>query len=398
MKETTSVALEQPRRISKGQLLLMSTATAVTVANIYCNQPILKEIGATFGVNETQAGLISILSQVGYGLGLFFITPLGDKINKKKLILSLQLLLFGSLFFIAVSANIAQMWIMSLLVSLFAVSVQVILPLAASIDPENRGKNVGAVFTGVLVGILAARVFSGFVAEWLGWRYVYAILAGCILLMVVLLKLFLPNAPNHFKGSYGQLLASALQQAKRFPLLRSTATIGALQFGLFTAFWTTFTFHLSGEPFNYKADIIGLFGLVAIAGASMAPIIGKWTDKGGSGKLRFLAIGLVVFSVLLLWVFPTSIPALIIAVLLLDLGIQSLQVTNLALIYTLDATSHSRINTIFMTSVFLGGSFGTLAGVLAWHYAGWTGVCLQMLLWGLAIVGLLLHERKLVQN
>jgi predicted MFS family arabinose efflux permease len=382
------------RSLSRFQVILMSVAAGTSVANIYYNQPILKEISSTFNINETRAGLISILSQVGYGIGLFFITPLGDKINKKKLIIALQVLLFISLFLIAFSENIVQVWVLSVMISIFSVSVQVIMPMAAGLDRKSRGKTVGTIFTGILIGILAARVFSGSIAEWFGWRYVYGISACAILIMVILMKLSLPEVENHFEGSYIKLLSSALHQIKRFRLLRSISAIGALQFGMFSSFWTTLTFHLSGAPFYFHSDIIGLFGLVAIAGALMAPVLGKRTDKGDSRWVRFSAIGIIIFSILMMMLITDSVVVLIVGVLLLDIGVQAMQVTNVALIYTLDETSHSRINTIFMTSVFVGGALGTLVGVICWQLGGWLGVTTQMLLWSLFVLLILLKEMK----
>lgn len=379
--------------ISRFQVWVMAVAAGVSVANIYYNQPILKEISDTFSIDETSAGLISILSQIGYGLGLFFITPLGDKVDKKKLIISLQVMLLFSLLLITVASNIAQVWVLSVLISIFSVSVQVIMPMAAGLDRENRGKTVGTIFTGVLIGILAARVFSGSIAEWFGWRYVYGISAIAISVMVILLQITLPKVTNHFEGSYPKLLMSALQQVKRFRLLRSTSAIGALQFGLFSSFWTTLTFHLSGPPFYYHSDSIGLFGLVAIAGALMAPVLGKRADRGDSRRVRRIAVSLIIFSIIMMMIIPTSVIILVIAVLLLDVGVQAMQVTNVALIYTLDETSHSRINTIFMTSVFVGGALGTLAGVISWHQGGWLGVTGQMLIFAVFILWLVLKER-----
>lgn len=379
--------------ISRFQVWVMAVAAGVSVANIYYNQPILKEISETFSVDETSAGLISILSQIGYGLGLFFITPLGDKVDKKKLIISLQVMLLFSLLLITVASNIAQVWVLSVLISIFSVSVQVIMPMAAGMDRENRGKTVGTIFTGVLIGILAARVFSGSIAEWFGWRYVYGISAIAISVMVMLLQITLPKVSNHFEGSYPKLLMSALQQVKRFRLLRSTSAIGALQFGLFSSFWTTLTFHLSGPPFYYHSDSIGLFGLVAIAGALMAPVLGKRADRGDSRRVRRIAVSLIIFSIIMMMIIPTSVIILVIAVLLLDVGVQAMQVTNVALVYTLDETSHSRINTIFMTSVFVGGALGTLAGVISWHQGGWLGVTGQMLIFAVFILWLVLKER-----
>lgn len=380
--------------LSRFQVILMSIAAGVSVANIYYNQPILKEISASFSIDETSAGLISILSQIGYGLGLFFITPLGDKINKKKLIIVLQIFLLISLFLITFSGSIFQVWVLSLLISIFSVSVQVIMPMAAGLDSVNRGKTVGTIFTGVLIGILAARVFSGSIAEWFGWRYVYALSGFAILLMVVLLQVYLPEVKNYFEGSYPKLLLSALRQIKKHKLLRSVSAIGALQFGVFSSFWTTLTFHLSGAPFYFHSDIIGLFGLVAIAGALMAPILGKQADRGGGKRVRFGAIALIIFSILLMMVIKTSVIALVVGVLLLDVGVQAMQVTNVALIYTLDERSHSRINTVFMTSVFTGGALGTLAGVISWRHGGWLGVTAQMLLFSILILWILIKERR----
>ncbi|MFT3740617.1 MAG: MFS transporter [Breznakibacter sp.] len=380
--------------ISRFHTLLMATTAGIAVANIYYNQPILKEISSTFGTTESKAGYISMLSQIGYGIGLFFITPLGDKANKKDLVVILQSLLIATLLFIFFAGTISQMWLLSVFTGIFSVSVQVIMPMAAGLDSENRGKNVGTIFTGILVGILAARVFSGSIAEWLGWRYVYMFSAMALLVVTLLLQIYLPSVPNTFKGSYPQLLASALKQIRRFSLLRTTSAIGALQFGLFSSFWTTLTFHLSGTPFNFSTDHIGLFGLVAIAGALLAPVMGKMTDKGQTAHIRRLAMGLVIGSIVMMMWFPASVVGLVLSVFLLDLGVQAMQVTNVALIYSLDPTSHSRINTIFMTSVFTGGALGTYLGIVCWQHWGWYGVTCHMLASSLLILALLAQEKK----
>lgn len=380
--------------VSRLLIGIMAVSAGITVANIYYNQPILKEISSDLGSTESQAGMVSMLSQVGYGLGLFFLTPLGDKINKKKLIISLQLLLVASLLLVTFTHSIVQLWALSLLISMFSVSVQVIMPMAAGLDRENRGKNVGTIFTGVLIGILAARVFSGSIADWFGWRWVYLISAIAVAAMTILLKIKLPDVKTPFAGTYLQLLGSALSQIKRFHLLREVSLVGMLQFGLFCAFWTTLTFHLGGPPFHFSSDIIGLFGLVAIAGALLAPVIGKRTDRGGSKKLRLIALGLIVASILLMVLFPTFVSALVLAVFLLDVGAQAIQITNIAMIYTLDETSHSRINTIYMTSFFAGGAMGTFIGIYCWKYAGWLGVNMQMLVFAGLIAILMLSEKK----
>lgn len=394
MDTSTKKTNQTPQSISRFLVMLMAVSAGITVANIYYNQPILKEIATDLNTTEAQAGIISMMAQIGYGLGLFFITPLGDKVNKKKLILILQALLVVSLLMVTFTSSIVQFWILSLLIGLFSVSVQVIIPMAAGLDKTNRGKTVGTIFTGLLIGILAARVLSGSIAEWFHWRDVYLFSAIAVTIISILLKKYLPNIETVFEGSYTKLLGSALQQLSRFPKLRRLSIIGMLQFGLFSSFWTTLTFHLSGSPFNYSSDIIGLFGLVAIVGALMAPIVGKKADHGESNSVRFVALGLIIMSILLMLLFQSSVIVLVLGVLLLDLGAQSIQVTNAALIYTLDESSHSRINTIYMTSFFIGGALGTSIGVVCWEYGGWTWVTGQMLLSALLIIVFLMREKE----
>lgn len=369
--------------ITKTQTALMAVSAGVCVANIYYNQPILNDIAHTFGVNESEVGLIAVLTQAGYGLGLFFITPLGDKINRKKLILLLQILLIGALLGITFINNLYGIYAMSLLIGMLSCSAQVIMPMAASMATQNKGRTVGIVFTGILVGILAARVFSGYIAEWFNWRYVYGISAGMVLVSGLVLQAVIPNARQEFSGNYLTLLSSTLSQVKRFATLRRTALLGALVFGAFCSFWTTLTFHFSGAPFHFRTDTIGLFGLLAIAGALVAPIFGKLADKGNPARSLVLATAMLIASILLIKIFPFSIASFIIAVLLLDVGVQATQVTNIATIYALDATANSRINTVYMTSYFIGGALGTYIGIVCWRAGGWQMVTWQLLIWSI---------------
>jgi predicted MFS family arabinose efflux permease len=370
------------QQITKTQIAVMAVAAGMCVANIYYNQPILKDIAHNFNVTESRAGIISVLAQAGYGAGLFFLTPLGDKINRKTLILALMGTLVAVLIGTTFVQNFFWLCIFSLLIGLCSVAAQVILPMAASMDKVNRGRTVGIIFTGILIGILAARVFSGLIAGWFNWRYVYGISAGMVTASAALIYVSLPNAKPGFEGHYGQLLASTLLQLKRFPLLRKTALLGGLVFGLFCSFWTTLTFHLSGEPFNYKSDVIGLFGILAIGGALLAPLFGRLADKGSPARSQVFSVILVLAGVLLVKFYPLSVIAFVIAVLLIDVGVQATQVTNVATIYTLDETAHSRINTAYMTSYFIGGSVGTFIGIQCWQQGGWQMVTWQMLLWG----------------
>ncbi|MHC5759920.1 MFS transporter [Nostoc sp.] len=380
--------------LTKVQVLIMAIAAGVCVANIYYNQPILKDIASSFGVSESEAGSISVLSQVGYGFGLFFLIPLGDKINKKKLILCLMICLFFLLIFMTFSQNIIQVWILSVAIGIATVSAQVILPLAASIDRVTTGKTVGNIFTGLLIGILGARVFSGYIAEWLSWRYVYGFSAVIILIVIVLLNIYLPNIENEFNCYYLELLSSTLQQLKRFSLLREASLIGGLLFGVFCSFWTTLTFHLSGAPFNFQSDTIGMYGFVAIAGALMAPVFGKLADRGNSQRSLTIAVSMVIVSLVIAKIASNSALAIAVAVLLLDVGVQAIQVTNVARIYTLDAKSNSRINTVYMTTYFIGGSVGTSIGLLCWNLGGWNLVTWQMLVFTLLAFFIIVKPKK----
>ncbi|MEO6499224.1 MAG: MFS transporter, partial [Mucilaginibacter sp.] len=186
-----------------------------------------------------------------------------------------------------------------------------------------------------------------------------------------------------FTGNYGQLLKSTFAQVRRFAVLRKTALLGALVFGIFCSFWTTLTFHLSGAPFYYSSGVIGLFGILAIGGALLAPFFGKLADKGSPARLHLITVLMLIAGVLIIKLFPYNIISFIAAVLLLDIGVQATQVTNVATIYTLDAEAHSRINTVYMTTFFIGGAIGTLAGVQCWRMGGWAMVTWQMLVWGI---------------
>ncbi|RWW92395.1 MFS transporter [Flavobacterium cerinum] len=373
----------------------MAVAAGVIVANIYYNQPILKEIALSLQVNESQIGKISMLSQLGYGLGMFFLLPLGDKVNRKKLILLLCALLVLTLFFITLTSSLTVLYVLSFFVGLFSTPAQIILPMAATLGKDNRGKNVGVVFSGILVGILGARVLSGFITELFGWRYVFGISSGMVLVVTLLLKFYLPEVPSKFKGSYLHLLKSTLALVSEYRVLRQAALLGAFTFGVFCSFWTTLTFHLSGPPLNYNSGIIGLFGLIAIGGALVAPYFGKLADKGNVQRSLIITVSMIIGSILLIKVFPYSIPVLILSVFFLDIGVQATQITNFTRIYSLHEEAHSRMNTIYMTTYFIGAAVGTYFGLLSWKLGEWDMATWQMLLWSvIALVIVIFSNRR----
>jgi predicted MFS family arabinose efflux permease len=373
--------------LTKTQVLILATTAGIAVANVYYSQPIINAIALHFHTTVAKAGLISVLSQIGYGIGLFLLTPVGDMVERKKLILYLQVGLMIALLFVAFSPSLLVLYIASLLIGIFSVVAQVILPMAATLAQGNRGKIVAQIFTGLLIGILVARVFSGFVTAYLGWQYVYVISAAMVMATAILMQSDFPSIPAQFKGSYTELLKSTLYQLKRFSLLRRTALTGMLAFGTLSAFWVTLTFYLSDSPFHYSASTIGMFGLLAAAGALAAPVFGKLADKGSPSRSLLFSTILTLISILILKVFPGSVAAIWATVILMDIGIQATQVTNIALIYSLDEKANSRINTIYMTSYFIGGAIGSFAAIQLFNKGGWAWSTSFMLV--LAIAGIL---------
>lgn len=370
--------------LTRTQILIMAVTAGVAVANVYYSQPILGAIAGTFHIATEKAGVISVLSQIGYGVGLFFLTPVGDMVERKKLILYLQGGLVLSLLLMAFAPTLYLLYAASVLIGVFSVVAQVVLPMAASLVKETRGKIVAQIFTGILVGILVARVFSGFINNLFGWQYVYIISAVMVLITAVLMQTDFPSMQEKFTGTYAGLLKSTLLQLRRFPLLRRTALTGMLAFGTLSAFWVTLTFYLGGLPFHYTSSVIGLFGLLAAAGALMAPLFGKLADKGLPSRSLLFSTALTLLSIVLLKLFPGSLAAICFTVILLDVGVQATQVTSIAVIYSLDHHANSRINTVYMTSYFIGGAAGTYLSILCWNAGGWSWS-----VWLMAVLSLL---------
>jgi len=379
--------------ISSKQIYVMAAVAGINVATIYYNQPILNIIAQDLHVSTLAVGNLPTFSQIGYGLGLFFVSPLGDKMDRKKLLLLSHLFLGLSLLGLALVENIYALYALSLLVGLFAVSAQIVIPMAAAMSGKDKGKVVGSIFSGLLTGILLARTLSGYITDWFGnWHGIFALSALLVFACMVSIFKTLPNVEPNFSKSYASLLYSSLYQLKRFSLLRSNALLITVLFGVFCSFWTTLTFKLSMAPFNFSSDIIGLFGVLAVAGALLAPYIGKVADTINPTFTKMLSVGMIVVSILLMKWFDTSLTAFIVATLLLDIGFQAVQINNLAQIYTLDESAHSRINTAYMSSMFLGGALGTFIGVYCWEHGGWELVSVQLLILSVASLAIIIYS------
>lgn len=293
---------------------IMAFSAGTIVANVYYSQPILKDIADTLGKPEESVGKIAMLAQLGYGLGMFFLLPLGDKLNRKKLILSICVAQVFMLLLIANTQNLSLLLILSFIIGICSTPAQIILPMAATLGKENRGKNVGIVFSGILCGILGSRLISGWLTDLWGWQSVFLFSALLVSISILLLFFRLPEVPIKFKGSYLGLLKSTLALIGKYKILRQASLLGAFTFGVFCSFWTTLTFHLSGQPFSFPASTIGLFGIIAIGGALVAPYFGKMAENGQVFKNLFLTVGMLLLSILVMWIFPHSIWVLIVSI------------------------------------------------------------------------------------
>jgi len=373
---------------------VMSFSAGTIVANVYYSQPILRNIAESLGKSENAVGKIAVLAQLGYGLGMFFLLPLGDKLNRKKLILSICLTLIVMLLLLANTTNFTLLLVLSFIIGVCSTPAQIILPMSAALGKENRGKNVGIVFSGILCGILGSRLLSGALTDLWGWQSVFLCSAILVSISSLLLFFLLPEMPAKFKGSYFGLLKSTISLIGQYKILRQASLLGSFTFGVFCSFWTTLTFHLSEEPFHYPASTIGLFGLIAIGGALVAPYFGKMADKGQVFKNLYLTVGMLFLSILLMWFFPHSIWVLIIAIFFLDIGVQATQITNFTRIYSLDEQAHSRLNTVYMTTYFIGAGTGTFFGLLSWSLGGWDFALSQMLIWSAIALGIVWLSSK----
>lgn len=363
--------------LSRWNILIMALCTGLIVANIYYSQPLLVLMSDEFGVSESNAGQVTFFTQVGYALGLLFCVPLGDKLERKRQIVVMTLAAVVALIAAAESVNITMLKVTGLLIGFTSVVPQLILPLAANLsDPASRGKVIGTIMSGLLVGILLSRTLSGIVGHHFGWRAMFWIAAGVSALLAVIMIATFPSSKPNFTGSYGDLMKSLLTLIKEQPMLREASAINACCFAMFGMFWTTVVFLLSDAPFKYTSEQIGLMGLAAAAGALGAPLVGRIADK----KNPRIAIGYgIIFLFLgyfLFYAFQTNIIGIIIGIIAIDLGLQGIHVSNQTRIYTLLPEARNRLNTVFMTTSFIGTSLGSGIGLWVWSVAQWNGVCI----------------------
>lgn len=381
--------------LSKGTLWLMAIGAGLVVANNYYNQPLLGMIAREFGESESATSKVAMFTQIGYAAGLLLIIPLGDMFRRKKIILIDFAFILLSLIVFALSQSLIVMITASFFIGLTSVVPQIFIPIAAQLSkPEEKGRNVGIVMSGLLIGILASRVFSGLVGDWLGWRSVFFIAAGFMVVMGALIAWLLPNLKPTFAGTYGQLMRSIVRYAKDIPSLQLASLRGALGFASFSVFWTTLTFRLEQAPFFQGSDIAGSLGLFGIAGALAASFVGNVSGKVDKNKLIGIAIFLMILSWAIFGVGGSSYTGLIAGILILDMGLQAMHVTNQTIVFSSHPEASNRLNTVYMVSYFVGGSVGTLIGGKAWGMYGWNGVVVT----GISFVILCLIIHLLICN
>jgi predicted MFS family arabinose efflux permease len=381
MSEANDIAINSntsapPNAMSRATVWLMASAVGVIVANIYYAQPLLASIAQTFHLSVTRAGFIAMLSQAGTAVGMFLFVPLGDKFERRRLIVTLTVGCFAALTVFAFAPNVICLAAASFAVGAFAANVHVIVPFAAHLaSPEQRGRVVGTVVAGILFGVLLARTFSGTVGAMFGWRAVYGVAAGAMLILALVLQARLPCDRPELALSWLELMKSVWHLVRRHSLLRESALLGAMFFAAFSAFWTTLIFFLESPSYHYGSAVAGFFGLVGAAGALGAPTFGHIAGKHGPRPIIRVALWLSMVSFILMGLVGTHLAGLIFGVVLMDLGVQVGHVSNQTRIYNIDPTARGRLNMVYMFCYFVGGGTGSYLGAICWHLAGWHGVC-----------------------
>ncbi|BES85994.1 sugar transporter [Pectobacterium araliae] len=379
--------------LSLSLTLIMSVATGLAVASNYYAQPLLETIARVFALSVNQAGFIVTAAQLGYAVGLLFLVPLGDMFERRTLIVGMTLLAAGGML---ITASAPTLWIMiagTALTGLFSVVAQLLVPLAATLaTPETRGKVVGTIMSGLLLGILLARTVAGALASLGDWRTVYWVASTLMVIMALILWRALPRISQQNTLNYPQLLSSIFRLFFTTPLLRTRAILGCLSFANFSILWTSMAFLLASPPYGYSEGVIGLFGLVGAAGALAASRAGRLVDQGKAKPTTSVGIILLLLS----WGFIAlgihSVAALLIGIIVLDLAVQGVHVTNQSVIYRMMPEARNRLTAGYMTSYFIGGALGSLLSASAYQQWGWLGVCvaggtislLNMLVWWLS--------------
>ena len=372
-------------RLSSPIVLLMALATGLTVASNYYAQPLLHTIGAQFGLSSATAAGITTVAQLSYALGLILLVPLGDMLERRSLIVAMTILSACGLLMTALAPSFAFIMLGTAIAGALSVVAQVLIPLASTLAaPAERGKIVGTIMSGLLLGILLARTAAGALADLGNWRTVYWVAATLMLATSGALWLVLPRSQSPTRIGYPRLLVSVFRLYTDEPLFRARSLLGAFLFASFGMLWTPLTFLLASPPYSYSNGKIGLFGLAGAAGAYAAKRFGRMADQGLGNRSTRIGLLLLFVSWLPIALGQVSVPALLVGIVLLDLAIQGVHVTNLSAIYRLDPDARSRLTAGTMAANFIGAAAGSLTSSWIFSHAGWSGVCAAGALLGAA--------------
>jgi predicted MFS family arabinose efflux permease len=363
---------------------------------MYYNQPLLLEMGTTYGTAPGRTGFVAVATQVGYALGMLAFVPLGDVLERRSLMMKMYAAVSIALLLVAVAPTLNLLIAGSVLIGMLASVTHVALPIAPDlVSHEQRGRAIGTVMTGLLLGILLARTFAGWVSGIHGWRWVFVVAALMNAAFVPLIRRVMPKLPPTQNLHYSDAMKSLWTLFRTQPLLRESSLIGALVFASFSCFWTTLAFLLHSH-YGLGAGVAGTFGVVGAAGALVAPFAGRLADKHGSRWVISLGMALLASSYLLLWGEESArvstffhLAALVIGVVVLDMGAQMTQVANQTRIFGLVPSARSRLNTVYMTVYFTGAAAGSALATIAWVHWRWNGVCLLAL--GLIALAAIAH-------
>jgi predicted MFS family arabinose efflux permease len=364
-------------RASPGIALLFSVACGLAVANVYYFQPLLEVIGTDFGMSQATVGIVGTVTQVGYGVGLLLIVPLGDLVNRRRLVVGQTLLSVLALVAVAVAPTETLLLASMTAVGALAVVTQVLVAYSASLaDPADRGRVVGIVTSGIIIGILLARTVSGTLADVAGWRSVYLVSAAATLVMAGLLYKALPQrAEPRERIAYPRLIGSVFRLFAEERILRTRAILALLIFTTFVVLTTPMVLPLSAPPFSLSTTQVGLFGLAGALGALGASRAGRLADRGLAQRTTGIGLAIMLGSWIPIALLPHSLWGLVIGVLTIDFGLQSVHVANQSLIYRVRPEAQSRLTAGYMLFYSIGSATGAIVSTVVYAHAGWTGVC-----------------------
>jgi predicted MFS family arabinose efflux permease len=361
--------------MKRSLVLLLATACGLSVANTYYVQPLLDAIARELHAGHAATGLLVTVGQLGYAAGLVLLVPLGDLVDRRRLVTAALGVAALGLAGAALAPSLAALGLALAAVGVTSVVAQILVPFAATLAPDaERGRIVGSVMTGLMLGSLLSRAVAGLVAQAAGWRSVFWLAAVAVLALAALLWRRLPDHPPTVSLPYRRLLRSVGTLVAREPVLRRRSLYGALGFGLMSVFWTTLAFLLSGAPYHFGEAAIGAFSLIGVPAAFCAPYVGRFADRGQARLATGGYLGLIAIGLVLALAGTHSLVALAAAAVLITGGAQALHVTNQSEIYALDASARSRLTTAYMTSFFAGGTAGSALAATAYAARGWTAV------------------------